>query len=191
MNQDADFKTTDSEQAMGTKNLLESNMKPSTPTIPVVEVSEPHATDIVSLYNPVNCLRCDSLVHFTKKQHAEYANETGMTLLSGDDMFCHYNTGNLLCPALAITITTYVDMEKVVNMYIKAFEAGDVSRMQKILQRIVSKGPETEKIIMASIKTAMMEKATPKTVDIANQDTSEILLGALATEIPETKNTND
>jgi hypothetical protein len=102
-------------------------------------------------------------------------------------MICHYSNGNTLCPASAMRIATYVDIDKVVNLYLAAFNAGDIKKIQKILTRIEGKGKDMEMLIMQRIKDAMQAQVSATLsaevvatdVQDPDSDTNNILIDAI------------
>ena len=158
--------------------MLDNNIQKS--KNPTNQIDLYPVNDLISLYDPVSCTRCNSLVHLTADECKRYRDETGNDLLEGLDMICHYTNGNNLCPASVMHMATYVDIDRVVKLYLSAFNAGDIKRMQKILTRITAKGKNTEMLIMQQIKDAMEQQvaATVRT----QSETTTVNLGEVDAE---------
>lgn len=157
--------------------------------IPMVDEDKANVTDLVSLYDPVTCTRCDSLIHFTDKEKREYKNQTGMNLLRGMELYCHYSNGNALCPASTLNFSAHVDISKVVSLYLSAFESGNITRLQKILNRIKSKGPVMEKLIMDQIKDTLQAHILSTNTPAPNTTDSHIPTTTCDTDLLEDNDT--
>lgn len=130
-------------------NKLTATIKAA--SIHVVEDQDTAGVDIVQLYNPVNCLRCSSLVSMSDAEHDEWYEATGSDLLQ--NMNCHYSLGNVLCPASKLRLAKHVDIEHVVNLYHEALDSGDIEKLNRIVKRIKSKDVNTSKLIMDRIRS--------------------------------------